>query len=42
VQGAVTYTHAVEQMESLVSPDEVFEPGAERIEYELLAVGVDG
>ena len=42
VQGAVTYTHAVEQMKSLVSPDEVFEPGAERIEYELLAVGVDG
>ncbi len=39
---AVTYTLAAEQIESLIAPDEVFEPGAERIEYELLAVGVDG
>lgn len=38
---SVTYSHAAEQIEALLEPDTVVVPGAARVPFELLAVGVE-
>jgi hypothetical protein len=40
MEPVVTYTHAAEQIDELLEPDAVVVPGAARVPYELLAVGV--
>ncbi len=36
----VSYSHAVEQIDALVEPSAAFEPGGDKVEYELVAIGV--